>query len=340
VPRYARQVASRPPSLADLHRDPGEVARRLPEWRRGDVAEAVAETLAISARDTFGKAYTAWIWTGTTPDGAPAWILPVASSSTEAFAPRDPMGVLTRSLRAAVECGARASGIRLIDWEGYTALTLPGGEPDLAPVALAERHPAPARVSLATLPDSVPVDGPQLELAPISGRSGGGLVALARATRVHPATIALALLEDGWGLDEAAFPDDLADLLRHRGYEGPPEGRRTVSFAIEDDRCPRRRHVRRALRRLMHKGKIGQQYHTEFNHLARGAPPESRADALALGEALIRAGLLGEKPSVGQRHVYLRREALPAIHALIDRGETDDAGLRGEWTAPAPGERA
>ena len=57
-----------------------------------------------------------------------------------------------------------------------------------------------------------------------------------------------------------------------------------------------------------------------------------------VGEALLRAGLLGEKPSVGQRHVYLRREALPEIHALIERGETADPALRALWTAPAPGE--
>lgn len=331
-------MSSRPPSIADLHRDPADVATRLPAWRRGDVAEAVAETLAISARDTHGKAYTAWVWTGATPDGDPAWILPIPSSNTEAFAPRGPMSVLTRSIRAAVDCGARPDAIRLLDWEGYTAITLPGSEKMLAPVALGECHPAPARVALAPLPESVQVDGPPLELAPVSGRSGGGLVTLSRATRVHPATIALALLDDGWSLDEAAFPDDLVDLLRHRGYDGPKERSDAVSFAIEDDPCSRRRHARRVLRRLMHKGKIGQQYHTEFDHLARGAPPESRADALQLGEALIRAGLLGEKPSVGQRHVYLRREALPAIHALIDRGATEDPVLRTEWTAPAPGE--
>ena len=120
-------MSSRPPSIADLHRDPAEVATRLPAWRRGDVAEAVAETLAISARDTFGKAYTAWVWTGATPEGDPAWILPIPSSNTEAFAPRGPMGILTRSLRAAVESGASASAIRLLDWEGYTAVD-PAGQ--------------------------------------------------------------------------------------------------------------------------------------------------------------------------------------------------------------------
>jgi hypothetical protein len=83
-------------------------------------------------------------------------------------------------------------------------------------------------------------------------------------------------------------------------------------------------------------GKVGSQYHTEFDHLYRGAASENRRDALEIGEALVRAGLLGEKPNMGQRHVYLRREALPDIHALIDRGETRDRVLTDEWTAPAP----
>jgi len=84
-------------------------------------------------------------------------------------------------------------------------------------------------------------------------------------------------------------------------------------------------------------GKVGTGYHTAFDHMYRGAPADQRHDALEVGEALLRAGLLGEKPSVGQRHVYLRREALPEIHALIERGETGDAVLAAVWTAPAPG---
>lgn len=85
--------------------------------------------------------------------------------------------------------------------------------------------------------------------------------------------------------------------------------------------------------------KIGDQYHTEFDHISRGAPAHERRDALEVGAALIRAGILGEKPSVGQHHVYLRRDALPEIHALINRGETRDAVLAAEWTAPPPGRK-
>lgn len=324
------------PSIADLHRDPAQVAARLVAWQRGDVEEAVSQALTVSAGSAFTRAYTAWIWTGTGPRSEPAWVLPVLTSSTEQFAPRGTMTVLTRCLRAAVTAGARPDTIGLVDWNGFTALLLPGLEPLLATVALVEGHPPPGRCAVAALGDTL-IDGPSLEFAPLAtSTTGGGLVAIGHATRVHPVPIALALMEQGWGLEEAAYPADVIDLLRHRGFNGPAERAAEPSFAIEDDPCPRRRHARRVLRRLLHKRKIGSQYHTEFDHLARGAPQEDRAEALHIGEALIRAGLLGEKPSVGQRHVFLRREALPAIHALIDRGETSDRHLAAEWTAPAP----
>jgi len=326
------------PTIADLHRDPREVATALPTWQRGDAAEAVAETLAVSARTVFTRAYTAWIWTGAGPGGRPGWVLPIPATDTERFAPHGSMTVLTRCLRAARECGAHPAGIRLLDWDGFTALDLPGADAALAELALADAHPPPGRIALARLPESVEVDGPPLDLEATPGDGRGGLVTVARAMRTHPVPIALALLDQGWGLEEDDYPQDVVELLRHRGLEGPPLVPRAASLAIGDDPCPRRRHARRVLRRLLHKRKIGPQYHTEFDHVARGAPPEDRADALQIGEALIRAGLLGEKPSVGQRHVYLRREALPRIHALIDRGETTDPVLAAEWTAPAPGD--
>ena len=40
-----------------------------------------------------------------------------------------------------------------------------------------------------------------------------------------------------------------------------------------------------------------------------------------MGEALLAAGLLAEKPSVGQRHVFLNPRRAGDIHALIERGE-------------------
>jgi hypothetical protein len=324
------------PNIADLHRHPADVAKGLTPWRRGDHAEAVAETLQLAVPSTFTRAYTAWVWAGSTPGGEPAWLLPVTSAAAEQYRPKGTMTVLCRCLAAAVDCGASPTTVQLVDWDGLTGVLAPGLDPELAAVALADRHPQPGRAEVATLPRHVTVDGPPLELAPTPA-GPGGIAVVADALRVHPLRVALALLEHGWDLEDPDYPPDAVEVLRHRGLEGPVRRADEPSVAIEDDPCPRRRHARRVLRRLLHKRKVGAQYHTEFSHLARGAPPEDRADALQIGEALLRAGLLGEKPSVGQRHVYLRREALPAIHALIDRGETTAPGLSAEWTAPAPG---
>ena len=61
-------------------------------------------------------------------------------------------------------------------------------------------------------------------------------------------------------------------------------------------------------------------YHTDFRHLSRGFAGNDRALADEVGEALLEAGLLEEKPSVGQRHVYLNSRRAADIHGLIERG--------------------
>jgi hypothetical protein len=96
-----------------------------------------------------------------------------------------------------------------------------------------------------------------------------------------------------------------------------------VDPAIADDPSPRRRAARRMLRRLDGMGKYGG-YHTEFRHLARGFAGHERALALEVGEALLRAGLLSEKPSVGQRHVSLVAARTSDIRALVERGTCDE----------------
>jgi hypothetical protein len=62
-------------------------------------------------------------------------------------------------------------------------------------------------------------------------------------------------------------------------------------------------------------------YHTEFTHLARGFAGNDRELAGAVGEALLAAGLLAEKPSVGQRHVFLNPRRAGDIRGLIERGD-------------------
>ena len=86
-----------------------------------------------------------------------------------------------------------------------------------------------------------------------------------------------------------------------------------------DDPQPARRIARRILQRLNGMGKWGG-YHTDYRHLARGFAGNDRALADEVGEALLEAGLLSEKPSVGQRHVYLNPRRAADIHGLIERG--------------------
>ena len=92
----------------------------------------------------------------------------------------------------------------------------------------------------------------------------------------------------------------------------------TVTRA-HDDPDPRRRVMRRILQRLDGMGKWGG-YHTAYDHLARGFAGNDRAFAFEVGEELAAAGLLTEKPSVGQRHVSLNPRRLKDIRALIDEG--------------------
>ena len=78
--------------------------------------------------------------------------------------------------------------------------------------------------------------------------------------------------------------------------------------------------ARRILQRLDGMGKWGG-YHTDFSHLARGFAGNDRALADEVGEALLLAGLLAEKPSVGQRHVFLNPRRAGDIRGLIERGD-------------------
>ena len=87
-----------------------------------------------------------------------------------------------------------------------------------------------------------------------------------------------------------------------------------------EDPDPARKIARRILQRLDGMGKWGG-YHTEFAHLPRGFAGNQRALAQDVGEALLTAGLLAEKPSVGQRHVFLNPRRAAEIRALIERGE-------------------
>lgn len=334
--RYLSPV-SRLISVADLSRDLATVAGELPAWQRGDHDEAAEATLEASSRNLHERAYTCWVWTGRTGRGEPAWALPVPAAAAHDFAPRAQARVLARLVGAAVDAGADPDRVRLVTWRGFACLVAPGVDEDLAGEFIADNHDSPARAAAAALPGDVMLDGEGILLDAVPG-ADTGVSRLARATHVHPVRVVLALAAHGQPVDEDRYPEELVTSLREWGCDGTPPPPPPPSLAIEDDPCPRRRHARRVLQRILRMGKVGAQFHTEFDHLYRGLAADERADGLAIGEALIRGGLLGEKPSVGQRHVYLRREALPDIHALIERGETRDPVLAREWTAPAPGD--
>ena len=91
-------------------------------------------------------------------------------------------------------------------------------------------------------------------------------------------------------------------------------------------RIPANRVARRILQRLDGMGKWGG-YHTDFAHLPRGFAGNDRALASEVGEALLDAGLLAEKPSVGQRHVFLNPRRAADIHRYVDDG-TPPPGMR------------
>src|ERR687892_1168406 len=130
----------------------------------------------------------------------------------------------------------------------------------------------------------------------------------------HPLRVAEAVARLGASpLDEDAVERLEPELLRLL----EPAGRATRAH---DDPDPRRRAMRRILQRLDGMGKWGG-YHTAFDHLARGFAGNDRALAFEVGEKLVNAGLLSEKPSVGQRHVYLSPRRSGDIRRLIDEGE-------------------
>lgn len=339
--RYGSRMATKV-TLGDMGHDPAEVARGLVTWQRGDPDEAVAQTLVASSREMNNAQYVLWAWQGRTAQGEPAWVLPVTAAQTAAFAPKGPAAGLARSVAALLDgdVGADPDQLRIEEWNGFTCVVTPGlADPVLGSVAIEDAGTGRGRTRVASFPDGYALGGAPIPLVADPLLRGGGLVALARELVLHPVLVLLALARHGF--DPTAIPDDpsgLAESLQGMGVaaEVPlaehPAG---PSFAIDDDACPRRRHARRVMRRLLQKGKIGG-HHTEIGHFTRGLPDHEKSDAKEVVEALLRAGLLVEKPSVGQRHISLNRESLPEIHALIERGETADPQLAGSWTAPAP----
>jgi hypothetical protein len=184
---------------------------------------------------------------------------------------------------------------------GFLALGFPGSlDPDLVQLAFDEHAGKLDRLRARAhaLPAGVIED---VELrAPI----GAG----------HPLRVAEAVARLG------GHPADQHDVEAHEDALLALLGRDDGAVRPHEDPDPGRRVARRILQRLDGMGKWGG-YHTEFAHLARGFAGNDRARAMEAGEALLTAGLLAEKPSVGQRHVYLNPRRAAEIRRMIDTGE-------------------
>lgn len=188
--------------------------------------------------------------------------------------------------------------------DGFLVLGYPESapEPELAVYAFEEQA---ARIDrLRTSPSALPIGafrGAQETLAPPVGAA-------------HPLRVAEAIARVGGRPadrdDDVASDDAVLALFEGAGGVARPH----------EDPDPSRRAARRILQRLAGMGKWGG-YHTEFAHLSRGFAGNERELAERVGEALLAGGLLQEKPSVGQRHVYLNPKRAADIYALIERGE-------------------
>jgi hypothetical protein len=130
----------------------------------------------------------------------------------------------------------------------------------------------------------------------------------------HPLRIAEAVARLG------GRPADAASVEEHEDAVLAVVGAREGHTRAHEDPDPARRVARRILQRLDGMGKWGG-YHTDFAHLARGFAGNDRQLASEVGEKLLAAGLLAEKPSVGQRHVFLNPRRAGDIRRLIETGE-------------------
>jgi hypothetical protein len=203
---------------------------------------------------------------------------------------------------ALVEAGG--SGLRTGALDGHLVLAAPG-DAELAALAFDENVARVDRLRAR----AVVVPAALLEPAAADLRApiGAG----------HPLVVAEHLGALGANPADPAAAEEHEDALA--GLLGA--GARVVR--PHDDPDPRRRVARRILQRLAGMGKWGG-YHTDVAHLARGFAGNDRALADDVGERLIKAGLLLEKPSVGQRHVFLNPRRAADVYALIDEGTLPD----------------
>jgi hypothetical protein len=135
--------------------------------------------------------------------------------------------------------------------------------------------------------------------------------------RSHPLLVAEAVARLGGRPADPGSMDHFEDAILALFAE--PDRARAGAPAPHDDSDPGRRAARRILQRLNGMGKWGG-FHTEFRYLARGFQADQVALALEVGERLVASGLLVEKISVGQRHVFLNPRRAKDIYRMIESG--------------------
>src|SRR5919197_5442348 len=205
-------------------------------------------------------------------------------------------------------------------------------------VAAAPQGPKDLRLQAGELPGgflvlAYPADELDPELVELAFEEHAGALdrLRARAYALPPGVIEDVELRDPIG---AGHPLRVAEAVaRLNGHPADPReieandetlyallGRGDGGTRPHEAPTPGRRFARRILQRLDGMGKWGGS-HTEFAHLARGFAGNEKALAADVGERLVAAGLLAQKPSVGQRHVYLNPRRAADIRRMIDSGE-------------------
>lgn len=222
----------------------------------------------------------------------------------------DPQEVDERSwlLVAAVVGALVAAGgppLRAGDLAGHLALAAPGDDAELAALAFDENAQRIDRLRVR----AVALPARALDAAVRDVREPVG--------PAHPLKVAAAIAALGGN------PADPAASAEHEEAVLAALAPRDRATRPHDDPDPRRRVARRILQRLAGMGKWGG-YHTDFSHLARGFHGNDKQLAEEVGERLLAAGILLEKPSVGQRHVFLNPRRAADVYALVDDGVVPD----------------
>ena len=243
-----------------------------------------------------------------TPAGAGLRADPETAGEREWLLVAATVGALVDLAGPGPPASARDLALRTGETGGFLTLAFPAPGigsaelEELGPMAFDERAGAIDR--LRALAHAFPAG--VLDTSALREPIGGG----------HPLRVAEVEARLPRGLDEEQREEAVLALL----------GAREQAVRPHEDPDPARRVARRILQRLDGMGKWGG-YHTDFAHLARGFAGNERALAQEVGEALLAAGLLAEKPSVGQRHVFLNPRRAGDIRTFIERGDAP-SGMR------------